>query len=95
MSDHEADEQANTNADVAPTTPDAPAAGVGFLPSKPARATPESVLVRLIATAGVIGIGTAAGAIMSSQDVAGWINALVVSALSVVLAAILWRSRRL
>jgi hypothetical protein len=67
----------------------------GFLPSQPARATAESVLVRVIATAGVIGIGTAVGAILSAQDVAGWIAALVVATLSVVLAAILWRSRRL
>jgi hypothetical protein len=67
----------------------------GFLPSKPARATAESVLVRVVATAGVVGIGTAVGAVLSSQDVAGWITGLVVSLLSVILAAILWRSRRL
>jgi hypothetical protein len=67
----------------------------GFLPAQPARAAAESVLVRVIATAGVIGIGTAVGAILSAQDVAGWISALVVATVSVVLAAILWRSRRL
>jgi hypothetical protein len=70
-------------------------ASSGFLPSQPGRATAESVLVRIIATAGVIGIGTAVGAILDSNNVAGWIVALVVSALSVVLAAVLWRSRRL
>ena len=70
-------------------------AAPGFLPTQPERRTPESVLVRLIATAGVIGIGTAVGAILGANDVASWILALVVSALSVVLAAVLWRSRRL
>jgi len=55
----------------------------------------ESVLVRLIATAGVVGIGTAVGAGLSATSLSGWIVALVVSLLSVVLAAVLWRSRRL
>jgi hypothetical protein len=32
---------------------------------------------------------------MSSVNVAGWVLALVVSAVSVILAAVLWRSRRL
>lgn len=76
-----------------PTTP--PVANVGFLPSQPARAAAESILVRIVATAGVIGIGTAVGAILSAQDLAGWTVALVVSILCVLLAAILWRSRRL
>jgi hypothetical protein len=73
----------------------APPANAGFLPSQPARAGAESLLVRVVATAGVVGIGTAVGAILSSQDVAGWIVGLVVSLLCVVLAAVLWRSRRL
>ena len=73
------------SADVAP----------GFLSSQPARIGFESVLVRLIATAGVVGIGTAVGAILVANDVAGWIDGLVVSAVSVILAAVLWRSRRL
>lgn len=67
----------------------------GFLPTEPARAVVESVVVRIVATAGVIGIGTAVGAILDASNVAGWIAALVVSAVSVVLAAVLWRSRRL
>jgi hypothetical protein len=67
----------------------------GFLPTEPARRTPESVLVRFIATAGIIGIGTALGAILAANDVKGWITGIVVSGVSVVLAAILWRSRRL
>ena len=72
-----------------------PKPNVGFLPSQPDRAAAESLLVRSVATAGVVGIGTAVGALLSAQNVAGWIDALVVSVLSVVLAAVLWRSRRL
>ena len=74
--------------------PEAPP-DAGFLPASPARAGVESVVVRVIATAGVVGIGTAIGAILSSGHVAGWIIALVVSLVSVVLAGMLWRSRRL
>jgi hypothetical protein len=75
--------------------PDAAPEEAGFLPASPARAGLESVVVRVIATAGVVGIGTAIGAILSSSDVSGWIIALVVSLVSVVLAGMLWRSRRL
>jgi hypothetical protein len=67
----------------------------GFLSASPPRASAESVLVRLVATAGVVGIGTAIGALLSTGDIAGWIVALVVSLVSVVLAGTLWRSRRL
>ncbi len=67
----------------------------GFLSARPARLGFESVLVRLIATAGIIGIGTAIGAALVAEDVAGWIAALSVSFVSVALAAVLWRSRRL
>ena len=67
----------------------------GFLPPEPARGSPESVLVRVVATAGIVGIGTALGAILVAADVAGWIVGLVVSLVSVVLAALLWRSRTL
>jgi hypothetical protein len=67
----------------------------GFLPSNPARREAESVFVRLIATAGIIGIGTLLGAVLTARDVAGWIIGIAVSLLSVVLAAVLWRSRTL
>jgi len=67
----------------------------GFLSEKPERQPFESVVARLVATAGVIGIGTALGAILIAADVAGWVTGLVVSVVSVVLAAMLWRSRRL
>jgi hypothetical protein len=67
----------------------------GFLSASPERRGSESVLVRLVATAGIVGIGTAIGAGLAAADVDGWLTALVVSALSVLLAAVLWRSRRL
>lgn len=67
----------------------------GFLPTEPPRRPAESALVRIIATPGVIAVGTAVAAILDANNVAGWITGVVVSALSVTLAAILWRSRRL
>jgi hypothetical protein len=51
--------------------------------------------MRLVATCGIVAIGTAIAAIMGSQDVDGWIIGLVVSVDSVVLAALLWSSREL
>ena len=59
------------------------------------RFTIETVFMRIVATAGVVGIGVGLAAILDSSDVAGWIIGLVVSLLSVVLAAILWSSRQL
>jgi uncharacterized membrane protein len=50
---------------------------------------------RLVATGGIIGIAVALGAILGSQDVAGWITGLVVGLTSVILAALLWSSRQL
>ena len=67
----------------------------GFLSEQPERRTFESVLARLVATAGVVGVGTALGAILVAADVAGWVSGLIVSIVSVALAAMLWRSRRL
>ena len=58
------------------------------------RRTFESVLARVVATAGIVGIGTALGAILIAADVAGWISGLVVSIVTVTLAAMLWQSRR-
>jgi hypothetical protein len=48
---------------------------------------------RIVATGGIIGAGTGAAAIMGSQDVAYWIIGIVVSGLSVLIAAIVWSSR--
>lgn len=76
------------------TSSDTPGTG-GFLSEHPKRRTFESVIARLVATAGIVGIGTALGAILIAADVAGWVTGLVVSIVTVVLAAMLWRSRRL
>jgi hypothetical protein len=65
----------------------------GSLPEHPKRRAFQSVLRRVVATAGVVGIGTALGAILIAADVAGWITGLVVSIVTVTLAAILWQSR--
>ena len=73
---------------------DAPA--VPFL-NRRSRARPliESAFVRLVATAGIVGICVAVAAILGTQSVAAWVIGLVVSVVSVVLAAILWSSRTL
>ena len=55
----------------------------------------ESVFMRLVATAGVVGLGVLIGAILVSADVKGWIVGLVVALVIVVLAALLWSSRQL
>jgi len=66
----------------------------GSLSEHPRRRTFESVVARVVATAGIVGIGTALGAILIAADVAGWITGLVVSIVTVTLAAMLWQSRR-
>jgi len=48
-----------------------------------------------VATGGVVGIATILGAVLVSQDVAGWIVGLAVGLTSVTLAAVLWSSRQL
>jgi hypothetical protein len=55
----------------------------------------ETPLMRVVATGGIVGLGVAVAAIMGSQDVQGWLIGLVVSVVSLVLAALLWSSRRL
>jgi uncharacterized membrane protein len=55
----------------------------------------ERGFMRLVATGGIIGIAVALGAILGSQNVAGWITGLVVGLTSVILAALLWSSRQL
>ncbi len=54
----------------------------------------ERLLVRLVATCGIVGIGVALGAILRSSNVQGWIIGLVVAIVSVVLSAVLWSSRQ-
>ena len=52
-------------------------------------------MMRLIATGGIVGIGVVLGAVLVGQDIAGWIVGLVVSVVSIVLAALLWSSWQL
>ena len=59
------------------------------------RMAAETVFMRVVATAGVVGICVAIAAILGSQDVDAWTIGLVVSIVSVVLAAGLWSSREL
>lgn len=66
-----------------------------MIPARGQRPAFESFLMRIVATAGVIAIGVAIAAIMNSQHSQGWLIGLVVSAVSVMLAAVLWSSRRL
>jgi hypothetical protein len=98
------DRQAEPDLNVASRSPGPPVeeqaavsaeANEGFLSTRPPRSGSESVLVRVVATVGVIAIGTALGAILVANNVAGWIASLVVATVSVALAAVLWRSRRL
>ena len=50
----------------------------------------QSSFSRFVATGGILGIGTGLAAILGSQDVEAWIIGIVVSGLSVILAAIVW-----
>ncbi len=71
-------------------------AGDTMLPKRRGPRMPvETVFMRAVATAGVVGICVAIAAILGSQDVEAWIIGLVVSIVSVVLAAGLWSSRQL
>ena len=83
-----------------PDAADAPATGPPpgdtMLPRRRRpRMAAETLFMRAVATAGVVGICVAIAAILGSQDVDAWIIGLVVSLLSVVLAAGLWSSRQL
>jgi hypothetical protein len=59
------------------------------------RPRPESLFVRVIATAGIVGICVAVAAVLGTQSLSAWAIGLVASLLSVVLAAVLWSSRTL
>lgn len=73
-----------------------PAPGGNMLPGRRRRRLAvERLLMRLVATAGIVGIGVAMGAIMASSHVQGWIIGLAVACVSVILSAILWSSRQL
>jgi hypothetical protein len=67
-----------------------------MLPGREARRSVlERLLVRLIATCGIVGIGVAIAAIMVHSKSQGWVVGLVVSIVSVALSALLWSSRQL
>src|ERR671916_3447361 len=68
----------------------------GMVPGRERRRTGiERGAMRGIATGGIVAIGVVLGAVLVGQDVAGWLVGLVVSAVSIVLAALLWSSRQL
>lgn len=75
---------------------EAPAESPGvMIPSRRKRLPLEAPLMRVVATAGIVGIAVVIAAIMTSQNANGWMIGLVVSIVSLVLAAVLWSSRRL
>jgi len=66
-----------------------------MIPSRRKRLPLEAPLMRTVATAGIVAIAVAVAAIMGSQDSQAWLIGLVVSIVSLILAALLWSSRRL
>ena len=86
-------EAADTRSEITETHPRS--AG-NMLPGRERRRSGfERLLMRLVATAGIIGIGVAIAAILASSKTQGWIIGLVVAVLSVILSALLWSSRQL
>ena len=82
--------------ETAPSEPEEPQRPQGMLPGRERRrSVVERGFVRIIATGGIIGIAAILGAVLVSQDVAGWIVGLAVGLTSVILAALLWSSRQL
>ena len=78
------------------TAADPPRDSHNMLPPRERRRSgAERFLVRIIATCGIVAIGVAIAAIMVSKHSQGWVVGLVVSIVSVVLAAVLWSSRQL
>jgi hypothetical protein len=68
----------------------------GMLPGRARRRMAvERGFMRLVATAGIVGIAVLLGAVLVGQDVAGWIVGLVIGLVTVLLAALLWSSRQL
>ena len=95
----EPDATAGTAATAGPAAParegGTPPARRNMLPARGRRRLgAERVLVRLVATCGIIGIGVVIAAVMVSSKSQGWVTGLVVSIVSVVLSAILWSSRQ-
>jgi hypothetical protein len=68
----------------------------GMVPARERRRTAaERGLMRIVATAGIVGIAVLLGAVLVGQDVVGWIVGLAIGLTSVILAALLWSSRQL
>jgi hypothetical protein len=53
----------------------------------------EGLLLRLVATCGVIAIGIAIAAIMHSSGSQGWLIGLIVATVSVVMSGVIWSGR--
>ena len=66
-----------------------------MIPNRRKRLPLEAPLMRAVATGGIVGIAVAVAAIMGSQGSQAWLIGLVVSLVSLILAAVLWSSRRL
>jgi hypothetical protein len=49
----------------------------------------EAGFLRTVGSGGIVGVGTALGAILGSQDVRSWVTGLVVALVSLVLGAVL------
>jgi tetrahydromethanopterin S-methyltransferase subunit F len=64
----------------------------GGPPQRGPRSAIERGLGRLVATAGIIGIGAGLGALLASNKVQGWITGLVIAVVSIVLVTLLRRS---
>jgi hypothetical protein len=84
-----------TSGEDSPAEANAGATGTMLPNRRRPRSRVERGFVRLVATAGIVGIGVLLGAILVSDKVQGWITGLVIAAVSVVLAALLWSSRQL
>jgi hypothetical protein len=78
-----------------PAAPPSAERGTMLPKRRRARLGIETAFMRVVATAGVVGISVAVAAILDSQKIQGWIIGLAVSLLSVILSAILWSSREL
>jgi hypothetical protein len=66
-----------------------------MIPRREKRLPFEAPVMRVVATAGIVAIGVVIAAIMGSQDSQAWLIGLVVSLVSLAVAAVLWSSRRL
>lgn len=77
-----------------------PAATAGDTPTRRERAAATGTraalsMVRFIALVGIVGLAIIAGTFMTSQDVKGWVEGLVIGAGAVILTSIVFLSRRL